>query len=110
MAAAEKTISNGEPAASDALPDTVVCPGCEQSIAKDAPHCPYCCGEDGRLGAAKRGAFIGGVFGLLGGALLAAIWSSIVGPAQATWGPVLSIVVAGALTGMIVGAVRSRAG
>lgn len=110
MTAAEKSIAKGEPTAGDAVPETIICAGCEQPIAKDAPHCPYCCGEDGRLGEVKRGAFLGAVFGLLGGSLLVAVWSSIVGPEQATWGPVLSIVLAGAVTGMIVGALRSRMG
>ena len=67
-------------------------------------------GEDGRRGAAKRGAFVGGVFGLLAGGLLTAVWSSAVGPEQASWGPVLSITLAATLAGMVVGAISNRKG
>ena len=88
----------------------MVCPSCEQEVPKGSLYCPFCCGEDGRRGAAKRGAFVGGVFGLLAGGLLTAVWSSAVGPEQASWGPVLSITLAAALAGMVVGAISNRKG
>ena len=58
-----------QPAASTV--ETIICPSCEQSVPGDALYCPYCCGDDGRLGAAKRGAFIGGIFGVILGWLVA---------------------------------------
>ena len=90
--------------------EMMVCPSCEQEVPKGSLYCPVCCGEDGRRGAVKRGAFVGGVFGLLAGGLLTAVWSSAVGPEQATWGPVLSITLAAALAGMVVGAISNRKG
>jgi len=95
-----------QPAASTV--ETIICPSCEQSVPGDALYCPYCCGDDGRLGAAKRGAFIGGIFGLLGGGLTTALWSSFVGPEQATWGPVLTITLGGGGGGMLLGALINR--
>jgi len=105
-----KSPDSGEVASSDLRPDAPVCPACEQPIAPNAAYCPHCYGDDGRRGAVKRGAFVGGIFGLLGGGLLVAVWSPIVGPQQATWGSVLSIMAAAALAGIVVGALRSRAG
>ncbi len=107
--AADKSTVSGDPVNGDAVLEAVVCPACEQPVARGAAHCPHCHGDDGRRGAAKRGAFIGGVIGLLGGGLAVAVWSPIVGPQQATWGPVLSIMAAAAVIGIIVGALRSRA-
>ena len=89
-------------------PEMIICPSCEQAVPAGSLYCPYCCGEDGRRGASKRGAFIGGVFGLLAGGLLSAVWSSAVGPEQATWSPVLAITLAGGGIGIVVGVIRSR--
>ena len=86
----------------------VVCPGCERDVPNGAIYCPYCCGKDGRSGALKRGAFIGGVCGLMVGGVLAAIWSSVVGPERATWGVTFGVAVAGMATGMIWGMLRQR--
>ena len=94
------------PAGTDA--ETIVCPSCEQAVPRGAPYCPYCCGEDGRRGVTKRGAFIGGVFGLLAGGLSSAVWSSLVGVEQATGKLVLAITLACAAVGAIVGAILSR--
>ncbi|HMX22536.1 MAG: hypothetical protein RKO68_05010 [Candidatus Accumulibacter sp.] len=55
-----------------------------------------------------RGAFIGGIFGLLAGGLVAAGWSNLVGPEQATWGPVLAITFGVGGTGAILGALSNR--
>lgn len=86
----------------------IVCPSCEREVPGTALYCPYCCGDDGRSGAMTRGAFIGGIFGLLAGGLAAAFWSSLVGPEQATWWPVLAIALGGGGGGMIIGALSNR--
>ncbi len=88
--------------------DTVVCAGCEREVPDGSIYCPYCCGEDGQLGAVKRGGFIGGVMGMIAGGLIAAFWSSIVGPERGTWGMVFGITLGGAVTGLILGMVRQR--
>lgn len=88
--------------------DTVVCAGCEREVPNGSIYCPYCCGEDGQLGAVKRGGFIGGVMGMIAGGLIAAFWSSIVGPERGTWGMVFGITLGGAVTGLILGMVRQR--
>lgn len=98
-----------QPMAGD-VREVMVCPSCEQEVPKGSLYCPYCCGADGRRGATKRGAFVGGVFGLLAGGLLTAVWSSVVGPEEATWGPVLSITLAATAAGMVVGAIGNRKG
>ena len=90
------------------VPKVVVCPGCERDVPNGAIYCPYCCGKDGRSGALKRGAFIGGVCGLMVGGVLAAIWFSVVGPERATWGVTLAVVVACLTTGMLWGMLRLR--
>jgi hypothetical protein len=77
----------------------IFCRSCEQLVPGGSLYCPHCCGEDGRRGAFRRGAFIGGVFGLLAGGLSAAVWSSIVGPEQATGELVLAITLACAAMG-----------
>ncbi|WP_300453355.1 hypothetical protein [Accumulibacter sp.] len=88
--------------------ETIICPSCERQVAAGSLYCPYCCGEDGRRGATKRGAFVGGVFGLLAGGLLTALWSSVVGPEKATWGVVFAITIGGGVFGMVVGAISNR--
>ncbi|SBT06279.1 conserved hypothetical protein [Candidatus Accumulibacter aalborgensis] len=97
-----------ETLATGADPETIVCPSCEQAVPRSALYCPYCCGEDGRRGATKRGFFIGGVFGLLAGGLFSAVWSSLVGPEQATGQLVLAITLACGAAGAIGGAILSR--
>ena len=92
----------------DDVPKLVVCPGCERAVPNGAIYCPHCCGQDGRDGALKRGAFIGGLGGLMVGGVVAAIWSSVVGPERATWGVTFAVVVAGVATGMIWGMLRQR--
>ena len=88
----------------------ILCRSCEQLLPAGSPYCPHCCGEDGRRGAIKRGAFIGGVFGLLAGGLAAAVWSSIVGPEQATGELVLAITLACAAICSVLGAIHHRKG
>jgi len=97
-----------EPMEVAGTPGTIVCPSCEREVPADASHCPYCCGDDGRRGAIKRGAFVGGVFGLLAGGLLAALWSSIVGPEQANGEVVVAMTLACATCGALLGAMRNR--
>jgi len=92
----------------DLVPKVVVCPGCEREVPHGATYCPYCCGKDGRGGALRRGGFIGGIGGLMLGGVLAAIWSSVVGPERATWGLTFGIVVASVVAGMLWGMLRRR--
>ncbi len=103
-----KTTCMPEPTKVDDTPATIVCPSCEREVPGDAAHCPYCCGDDGRRGAIKRGAFVGAVFGLLTGGLLAALWSSIVGPEQANGEVVVAMTLACATCGALLGAMRNR--
>jgi hypothetical protein len=88
--------------------ETVVCQSCEQAVPNGAIYCPYCCGEDGREGAIKRGAFVGGVIGLMVGGVVAAIWSSIVGPERGTWGMVFGVTIGFVVTGLMLGMIRKR--
>lgn len=84
---------------------TIVCESCEREVPADSLHCPHCCGEDGQLGALRRGAFTGGILGLMAGGVSAAVLLSIFGPEYNTWsmvsGIVLGFVIAGAVLGMI---------
>jgi len=89
-------------------PAMIVCPSCGRAVPIASSYCPYCCGEDGRRGAARRGAFLGGVFGLLAGGLATAVWSSIIGPEQAPWGPVVTITLVGGMAGIVIGAWVNR--
>ncbi len=89
-------------------PEMIFCRSCEQFVPGGSLYCPHCCGEDGRRGAIRRGAFIGGVFGLLTGGLSAAVLSSVVGPEQATGESVLVLTLACAAMGIVLGAIRSR--
>ncbi len=88
--------------------ERIPCPSCERLVPAGSSYCPYCCGEDGRRGAIKRGVFIGGVFGLLAGGLAAAVWSSIVGPEKATGEWVLAITLACAAISSMLGAIHNR--
>ncbi|HQO28656.1 MAG TPA: hypothetical protein PKY22_03910 [Accumulibacter sp.] len=88
--------------------ESIVCPSCERQVPGGSLYCPYCCGDDGRSGAVARGAFIGGIFGLLAGGLATALWSGVVGQVQTTWGPVLAITLGGGAAGMLIGAVVNR--
>lgn len=97
-----------EPGVVGGTPGTIVCPSCEREVPGDASHCPYCCGDDGRRGAIKRGAFVGAVFGLLTGGLLAALWSSIVGPERASGEVVIAMTLALAMSGALLGAMHNR--
>lgn len=89
-------------------PRTVVCGSCGHEVPNGAIYCPRCCGEDGQLGAVKRGGFIGGVLGMMAGGIVAAIWSSIVGPERGTWGMVFGITLGAAVTGLMLGMIRQR--
>ncbi|MCP5249690.1 MAG: hypothetical protein H6942_14335 [Candidatus Accumulibacter sp.] len=94
----------------DEAPGTIVCGSCARELPGDSPYCPYCCGEDGRRGASGRGAFLGGLFGVLAGGLITAVWSSAVGPEQTAWRSVLAIIGGCVTVGVIVGVIRSRKG
>lgn len=86
---------------------SIVCESCERAVPADSAHCPYCCGDDGRLGALKRGAFTGGILGLMAGGVGAAVLLSIIGPEYNTWsvvsGIMLGFVVIGAVLGIRAG-------
>ncbi len=86
----------------------ILCRSCERLVPAGSLYCPHCCGEDGRRGAIKRGAFIGGVFGLLVGGLAAAVWSSVVGAEYASGEPVVAINLACASIGIVLGALHNR--
>jgi hypothetical protein len=89
-------------------PEMIICRSCEQSVPSGSLYCPYCCGADGRRGATKRGAFVGGVFGLLAGGLASAAWSSVVGAEHAGWGVVGSITLGGVTIGIVLGAILNH--
>lgn len=110
MPPAENPRSLAEQAPAEVGEEGMLCPSCERLVPAGSSYCPYCCGEDGRRGAIKRGVFIGGVFGLLAGGLAAAVWSSIVGPEQATGELVLAITLACAAVCSVLGAIHHRKG
>ena len=83
--------------------DSITCHNCEREVPGGSAHCPHCCGDDGRRGAARRGAFFGGILGLLGGAVGAAMWSSIFAPEHNTWGVVSGIMAVCAVAGAVLG-------
>jgi len=87
-------------------PPTVTCESCEREVPKDAAFCPYCCGEDGQLGAVKRGAFVGGILGLMAGGIGAAVWSSIADPERGNWSMVLGITLGCVIAGVVLGMIR----
>jgi hypothetical protein len=89
-------------------PTALVCPGCEREVPTGASYCPYCCGDDGRDGAQRRGAFIGGLCGLMAGGVFAALWSTIVGADRATWSATLGVVFACTAVGALCGILRQR--
>lgn len=92
----------------DAVAKVVVCPGCERAVPDGAIYCPHCCGADGRDGALRRGAFVGGVCGMLAGGVIVALWSAIVGADRATWSVTFGAVVACVAIGMLWGMLRQR--
>jgi len=98
----------GNGADQPAAPQTVICRSCEREVPNGAIYCPYCCGEDGQLGAIKRGAYVGSILGLMAGGVIAAIWFSIVGPERGTWGMVLGITLGSVITGLMLGMIRKR--
>ena len=96
------------PAPTEDEPKVIICRGCQRTLPGDARYCPHCCGADGRRGATGRGAFLGGLFGVLAGGLIVAVWSSAVGPEQTTWSQVGAPLLACVVVGVLVGIVRSR--
>lgn len=88
--------------------ETITCHSCEREVPNGSIYCPHCCGEDGREGAIKRGGFVGGMLGLMAGGILAAVWSSIVGPERGTWGMVFGITMGSVVTGVLLGMIRQR--
>lgn len=99
-----------QPTDSEELAKMLVCRSCERALPAGSLYCPSCCGEDGRRGATGRGIFLGGLFGLLAGGLISAVWSSLVGVEQTTWSSVLTIVAACLTTGAVLGVISSRKG
>ena len=89
---------------------TITCGNCEREVANGSIYCPHCCGDDGREGAIKRGGFVGGVIGLMAGAVIAAFWFSFVGPERGTWGMVFGITMTGVVSGLMLGMIRQRKG
>lgn len=92
----------------DPIVQNVVCPACERELPKGSLHCPSCCGDDGHQGALMRGAYIGAIVGLMVGGIVAAVWSTLVGPDRATWGMTLGLVVACVTAGLIWGILHQR--
>lgn len=92
----------------NSAPETVTCGSCLQSVPNGAIYCPRCCGEDGQLGAIKRGGFVGAVVGLMAGGIVAAIWTAIAGPERGTYGMVFGIALGSAVTGLMLGMIRQR--
>lgn len=86
----------------------LVCPGCAREVPHGSLYCPYCCGEDGREGALRRGGFIGGIFGLMAGGLAASVWFAIIGPERADWNVTLAMVFGGVITGLVLGMIHQR--
>ena len=86
----------------------MVCPGCAREVPSGAPYCPYCCGEDGRECALRRGGFIGGIFGLMAGGLAASVWFAFIGPEHATWNATLGMVFGGVIAGLVLGLIHQR--
>ncbi len=103
-----KPIHVAEPPTREGESEMIFCRSCEQLVPAGSLYCPHCCGEDGRRGAIRRGAFIGGVFGLLAGGLAAAVWSTLVGPEQASGELVVTITLACATIGVVFGAIHNR--
>ena len=87
---------------------TITCESCEREVPNGSIYCPYCCGEDGREGAIKRGGFVGGILGLMAGGVAAAVWFSAVGPERGTWGMVFGITMGCVVTGALLGMIRQR--
>lgn len=87
---------------------TITCESCEREVPADSRHCPYCCGEDGQLGALKRGAYTGGILGMMAGGVSAAMFLSVFGPEYNTWGMVSGIILGFALVGAALGINSSR--
>ncbi|MCP5228696.1 hypothetical protein [Accumulibacter sp.] len=92
------------------LPEVIVCRGCGRMLPASSLYCPHCCGADGRRGATAGGAFLGGLFGVLAGGLIAAVWSSAVGPEQLNWSQMFAAVLPCIAIGVVVGIIRSRKG
>lgn len=108
MNAEGNRVTVAEPPTRENGSEMIFCRSCEQLVPAGSLYCPHCCGKDGRRGALRRGAFIGGVFGLLAGGLAAAVWFTIVGPEQATGEPVVTITLACAAIGVVLGAIHNR--
>lgn len=87
---------------------TVTCENCEREVPADSLHCPYCCGEDGRLGALKRGAYTGGILGMMVGGVSTAMFLSLFGPEYNTWSVVSGIIFGFVLVGAALGINNSR--
>ncbi len=87
---------------------TRICQNCDRTVPADSLHCPHCCGDDGQRGEAKRGAFTGGILGLITGAMGTAVLLAIIGPEYNTWGMVSGIVLGFVIVGAVMGVMNSR--
>jgi hypothetical protein len=87
---------------------TRMCENCERAVPADSLHCPHCCGDDGQLGAVKRGAFTGGILGLMAGGVGTAILLAIIGPEYNTWGIVSGIMLGFVVVGAVMGIMSHR--
>jgi hypothetical protein len=87
---------------------TITCENCEREVPADSVHCPHCCGEDGQLGAIKRGAYTGGILGMMAGGVSVAMFLSVFGPEYNTWGIVSGTILGFVLVGAGLGINNSR--
>jgi hypothetical protein len=88
--------------------ETITCNNCEREVPHGSLHCPHCCGEDGLRGSLQRGAFTGGILGLIAGGVGAAFFLSIFGSEYNTWTVVSGIVLCFVLVGAGLGIKNSR--
>jgi hypothetical protein len=87
---------------------TITCENCEREVPAGSLHCPYCCGEDGQRGELKRGAYTGGILGMIVGAVSTAMFLSLFGPEYNTWPVVSGIILCFIIVGAALGINNSR--
>jgi Na+/proline symporter len=99
-------VSTDHPEKSDVK--TITCENCEREVPAGSLHCPYCCGEDGQRGELKRGAYTGGILGMIVGAVCTAMFLSLFGPEYNTWPVVSGIILGFVIVGAALGVNNSR--